>query len=72
MLNKMSLFLEASVSGEHIVQILVFVTLKRESVSFMMTLAHVLRLALMPEPEKVDPLALPWQEGEDPLGLPTV
>lgn len=38
----------------------------------MMTLAHVLRHALMAEPEKVDPLALPWQEGEDPLGLPTV
>lgn len=31
------------------------------SVSFMMTLAHVLRPALIPEPEKVDPLVSPWQ-----------
>lgn len=31
------------------------------SVSFVMTLAHVLRPALIPEPEKVDPLASPWQ-----------
>lgn len=30
-------------------------------VSFVMTLAHVLRLVLIPEPEKVNPLVLPWQ-----------
>lgn len=30
-------------------------------VSFMMTPAHVLRLLSMPEPEKVNPLVLPWQ-----------
>lgn len=41
-------------------------------VSFMMTPAHVLRLASMPEPVKVDPLVLPWQQGDDLLGLPTV
>lgn len=44
----------------------------RKVVSLVMTPAHVLRLASMPEPEKVNPLALPWQEGEDLLGLPTV
>lgn len=44
----------------------------REPVSFVMTPAHVLRLAPTPEPEKVNPLALPWQSGEDSLGLPTV
>lgn len=44
----------------------------REPVSFVMTPAHVLRLASTPEPEKVNPLALPWQSGEDSLGLPTV
>lgn len=44
----------------------------RKAVSLVMTPAHVLRLASTPEPEKVNPLVLPWQEGEDLLGLPTV
>lgn len=41
-------------------------------VSFMMTPARVLRRVSMPEPEKVNPLALPWRQGDDLLGLPTV
>ncbi|TKS92688.1 hypothetical protein D9C73_027326 [Collichthys lucidus] len=47
-------------------------TVSSVAVSFVMTPAHVLRLVLTPEPEKVDPLALPWQQGDDLLGLPTV
>jgi len=35
--------------------------LEMSPVSLMMTSAHVLRLGSMPEPEKVDPLVLPWQ-----------
>lgn len=46
--------------------------IESKMVSFMMTPAHVLRLVSMPEPEKVDPLVLPWQQGENLLGLPTV
>lgn len=42
------------------------------TVSFVMTPAHVLRRVLTPEPEKVNPLALPRWEGEDPLWRTTV
>ncbi|KAM3590547.1 uncharacterized protein V6R79_011575 [Siganus canaliculatus] len=34
-----------------------------------MTPAHVLRLVLTPEPEKVNPLVLPGQEGDEPVGV---
>lgn len=34
--------------------------------------SHVLRTVLTPEPEKVNPLVLPGQQGDGLLGLPTV
>lgn len=38
----------------------------------MMKLARVLRTVLTPEPEKVNPLVLSVQKGDNLLGLPTV